>query len=208
MTHPRTSLLHFLLLLLLLAGLFAPRPAVGQAPSATTPSRTLSLELDPAPFLLNGYSFSLRYTAPGQPHWSVMASAFAAHFPDGMLTTANREAGWSDLEFHRSHALFVDYSFRTDGRGFYCGPSVFLYDNEVTHAPSGTTQRFKSIYPNVRLGYTWFPLKRAGLYLSPWVNVGSEMPLNEDPATEGPQYEVAGFKYVVALHVGYRYTFR
>jgi hypothetical protein len=196
-------------MLLLLAAWAAARMPVSAQQAETAAARpSLSLELDPAPFLLNGYSFSLRFSTPKLAHWSAMASVFAADLPDGMIPEADRDAGFSGLRFKPSHALFVDYTFRDDGRGFYCGPSVFLYDNRVHHDPSGTEHAVRTIYPNLRVGYTCFPFRRAGLYLSPWVNVGNEMALDARDASDGPHYEPAGFKYIVAVHVGYRYDFR
>lgn len=175
-----------------------------QRPAQEEAGTSLSIELDPAPFLLNGYSFSLRYANKALPHWSVMASVYAADFPDRMLSGTNRDAGWSDLHFAPSQALFVDYSLRHDGRGFFFGPSVFLYDNRVTHEGSGTDLAFRSIYPNVRIGYTWFPFKKADLYVTPWLNLGSEIAMGPTQINDGPTYEVAGFKYIAAVHLGYR----
>ena len=165
---------------------------------------SLSVELDPAPFLLKGYSFSLRYANKALPHWSVMTSVYAADFPDRMMSTGNRDAGWSDLHFAASNALFVDYTLREDGRGLFVGPSVFFYDNRVAHAESGTALAFRSIYPNIRFGYTWFPFRKAGLYLAPWLNLGSEVALDPTQVSDGPAYTVAGFKYIAAVHLGYR----
>ena len=210
MTHlPLTTHLHQLCLWLLPLpfALFTPDILQGQDGSTSTPRSSLSVELDPAPFLLKGYSLSVRYAPAKLPHWSVMASSFAANFPDGMMPATNRDAGWSDLRFKCSQALFVDYTVRKDGRGFFFGPSVFLYNNQVEHEASGAIASFRSIYPNVRVGYTWFPFRRAGFYLSPWVNVGSGSVLGTRGPSDGPRYEVAGFKYVAALHIGYRLAF-
>lgn len=185
-----------------------PRVSHAQTPiPATGSTSSLSLELDPLPFALGGYSFSVRYADGHLPHWSAMASVFSSDFPDGMLSAANKEAGWSDLHFRPSQALFVDYSFSGTGRGFFAGPSVFLYNNEVTHAPTGEVRTFRSIYPNLRVGYTWFPFKKAGLYLSPWVNLGRETIIGAPASSEAPEYEMTDIKYIAAIHLGYRCTF-
>ena len=185
-----------------------PLLSTAQTPSpAVEPQGSLSLELDPMPFALGGYSFSVRYADRHMPHWSAMVSVFSSDFPDGMLSSTNRDAGWSALHFRASEALFIDYNFKGTGRGFFAGPSVFLYNNEVTHEPTGQVHAFTSIYPNVRLGYTWFPFKKAGLYLSPWVNVGREIIMNEQETSEIPEYVMDGLKYIAAIHLGYRCTF-
>lgn len=198
----RTALpLRSLVIALLLLRL--PLAAQEQGPSSTSRS-SLSLELDPAPFLLNGYSFSVRHANSKVPHWSLMASVYSADMPDRMISAENRDAGWSDLRLAPSFAVFADRTFREDGRGFYFGPSVFLYDNRVTHAPSGTALAFRSIYPNIRLGYTWFPFRGAQFYFSPWLNVGTELALDATGTDEVPAYELENVKYIVALHLGYR----
>ena len=185
-----------------------PLISAAQAPrtAAATPG-SLSLEIDPMPFALGGYSFSVRYADRNLPHWSAMASVFSSDFPDGMLSSTNRDAGWTALHFRASEALFVDYDFSGKGRGFFAGPSVFLYNNEVTYEPTGEVRSFTSIYPNVRVGYTWFPFKKAGFYLSPWVNVGREIITGEQEASEAPEYMMEDAKYIAAIHLGYRCTF-
>ena len=88
-----------------------PHAGTAQTNTSTEPPRSsISLEMDPAPFLLKGYSFSLRYAPKRMSHWSVMASLFSSDFPDGMMTSENKEAGWQDAHFEPSQALFVDYS--------------------------------------------------------------------------------------------------
>lgn len=183
-----------------------PLISAAQEPPNESTLGSLSLELDPMPFALGGYSFSVRYADRQLPHWSAMASVFSSDFPDGMLSAANKEAGWSTLHYRPSQALFVDYIFSGTGRGFFAGPSVFLYNNEVTHEPTGEVRSFTSIYPNVRLGYTWFPFKNAGLYLSPWVNLGRETMVGAQASSEAPEYRMGDIKYIAAIHLGYRCT--
>ena len=182
-------------------------PFIGEAQEQVPingPTSSISLELDPTPFLLNGYSFSLRYSPKSHSNWSIMTSCFAADFPDRMLTDENTANGWSDLQFRSSNALFIDYSLRSDGRGFFFGPSVFVYNNKVSHEPSDHEYSFRSIYPNMRLGYTWFPFKQNGFYVSPWLNLGSEMVLGDASFKDAPKYVPSSFKYIVAVHLGYR----
>ncbi len=170
-------------------------------------THSISLEADPAPFLLNGYSFSIRYSHQKLPHWSVMASAFAADFPNGMLSDINKQNGWSQLRFGCSKALFVDYHFRKNGKGFFAGPSLFTYNSSITNTLSGKTSAFKSVYPNLRIGYTWFPFKKLNLYAVPWLNMGKEFMVNTTDAAAGVAYQPDKFKYILALHIGYRYSF-
>ncbi len=203
-THPISLSTGILLLTLAIA----PCAAHAQTTTRTeVAGSSVSLELDPAPFFLKGYSFSLRYAPKRLSHWSAMASLFSSHFPDGMMMDVNKEAGWRNARIGPSQALFVDYSITGNGEGLFFGPSVFLYHRSVTHEPAGTICSFTTAYPNLRAGWTWFPFKHAGLYVSPWVNVGREIMVSGQPHAEAPVYALPDYSCIVAVHLGYRCRF-
>jgi hypothetical protein len=166
-----------------------------------------SLELDPAAFILKGYSFSLKYSNEKLPNWSVMVSGFAGNYPNSLLAESNKSRGWTDLKFRCSNALFVDYHIKPSRKGLFFGPSVFSYKNEVKNSTTNQTISFRTIYPNVRVGYNWFPFKKLDLYLSPWINVGKEFSIDKNNISKGIEYSTAQVKYVAALHIGYNYRF-
>jgi len=174
---------------------------------ATTKQHSISVELDPAPFLLSGYSFSARYNNKRWPHWSIMASAFAADFPNNMLSDINRENGWKDVKFIFSKAIFIDYHFKSSGKGLFVGPSLFVYNIEAMNTVAGRTVSFKTAYPNFRIGYTWYPFRKLNLYLTPWLNMGKEFRTGKSDQFEGTAYQPEKFKYIPALHLGYCYSF-
>lgn len=180
---------------------------VGEILPATTKQHSISIELDPAPFILSGYSFSARYNNKQWPHWSIMASTFAADFPNNMVSGVNRENGWKDLKFVFSKALFVDYYLKSSGKGLFVGPSVFMYNNEAMNLNAGKKIAFKTVYPNLRVGYTWYPFRRLNLYATPWLNIGKEFRTSHSDQFEGTAYRTEKFKYIPALHLGYRYSF-
>ncbi len=177
--------------------------------TASTPGKqhSLSIEVDPAAFILKGYSFSIRYHNKRLPNWSIMASGFAADFPNSMMSEVNRKNGWGDLRFTCSNALFVDYHFKQTGKGLFVGPSVFTYNNKVTNMNTGQAVAFKTIYPNLRVGYTWYPFKNLDLYAAPWLNVGKEFMVGNTNKFAGTAFQLDKFKYILALHIGYKYSF-
>ncbi|WP_345244658.1 hypothetical protein [Nibrella saemangeumensis] len=176
--------------------------------TAEQPATTLSLETDPAPYLYKGYSVSLRFSHKAFPHWSVMGSLFQGGVPDALLTKTNKELGWRNLRFSPSYALFVDYSLRQSGRGLFFGPAVFLYNNYVTLSTTGQRVDFRTAYPNVRIGYTIFPFKRSNLYITPWFNIGKEIQMGSNAARPEPTYQLSPVKYIMAVHLGYRFKFQ
>lgn len=167
----------------------------------------LSLEFDPAPFILGGYSVSLKYSNKNLPHFTVMGSVYGSGFPDRMMNKTNAEKGWTDLKIEPSTALFTDYFIRSDRKGFHWGPSVFLYNKTVGLSGTAERIRFQSIYPNIRAGYVYQPFKKSGFYINPWVNFGKEMVIGGKTAIGETRFSQARFQYIIAVHLAYSIRF-
>jgi hypothetical protein len=164
---------------------------------------TVSLELDPAPFILGGYSFSLKYSPAKMPKTTFLASVFGADFPNSMMNKINQERGWNDLIIRNSYAFFTDF-FLKDGRvGFHFGPSIFLYNKSVELSSVMERTKFTTLYPNLRVGYVWYPFQKIDLYLNPWFNIGSEINLDKNNELNGIEFESNKLYYIAAIHLGY-----
>jgi hypothetical protein len=170
-------------------------------------SHYLSLEVDPAPFVLNGYSFSVKYSSKRLPHLAFTGAVYAAHFPDKMMSKTNYQKGWREVHFETSYAGFVDYFLNRRRTGLHAGPSLFLYKKSA--GLEGISQRatFYTIYPNIRIGYVYQPFRKIGLYLNPWINVGSERNLDKANHLEDITFTPSSFQYIMALHIGYQLNF-
>jgi len=168
-------------------------------------SEQISLEVDPAPFILNGYSFSVRYSLACMEHFSFMGSIYKSDFPDAMMSQVNKDNGWTDLEFRTSYAFFVDYFFDKSQEGFYIGPSLFIYNKSVEIENSTTSIDFTNIYPNARIGYIWYPFESLGFYLNPWFNIGSEINIDKKNKINDIEFEPNRFNYIIAIHLGYSF---
>lgn len=167
----------------------------------------LALEIDPAPFILNGYSFSVKYGNPDLPHLTFMGSVYGSGFPDKMMTTVNREKGWTDQKFETSFAAFTDYFIRKNKTGFHFGPSLFLYRKSIGMTGSSERIRFSSLYPNLRIGYVCQPFKKLDLYLNPWINFGKEWISSGKTNLGETSFTIPRFQYIIALHLGYYIRF-
>lgn len=177
-----------------------------QADSTTcTYKKTLSVEIDPAPFILGGYSFSLKYSPKNMEHWSFMASVYSSRFPDKMMSTENYEKGFRDQKMNPSSAVFVDYYLKNNRKGLHFGPSVFWYNKEIGHKEYSETTKFNSIYPNVRLGYLFNLCKSEKFYINPWMNVGHEFIIGNSNKIQGNSYKPSAVSYIIAVHLGYRF---
>jgi len=163
----------------------------------------ISIELDPAPFILSGYSFSLKYSSKKIPKLAIMASVYSSKFPNSMMSNINSERGWIDLKLEVSYAIFTEYYFNNNRRGFYFGPSIFWYNKSVELKFVNERTEFTTLYPNIRAGFMWYPFKKIYLYLNPWFNIGSEINIDNNNRLNGVVFEPSKFYYIVAIHLGY-----
>lgn len=167
----------------------------------------LAIEVDPAPCILGGYSFSVKYSPKKLPHFAVTTSVYGSRFPDNMMGKANYNNGFRNLKIETSYAVFTDYFIRKDRTGFYAGPSVFYYNKSVSHIDYNQSTSFNSIYVNMRAGYVYKPFKNLGLYVNPWINVGKEFINGTGNKIKDKTFKPSDISYIAALHIGYQHTF-
>lgn len=164
----------------------------------------LSIEVDPAPFILGGYSFSVKFSPAKLKHVTFMGSIYSSDFPDKMMVDENYENGFRNMKIKTSSAFFADYFLKENRTGFHFGPSVFFYNKSVEHTSSNEVANYNSVYPNLRAGYVFAPFKNCGLYLNPWINFGKEIVVGDKATINDKEFVGESFSYIVALHVGYR----
>lgn len=167
----------------------------------------LALEIDPAPCILGGYSFSLKYSPKRLPHFALTTSVYGSKFPDKMMSKINYDAGFRNLKIETSYAIFLDYFIKEDRRGFYAGPSVFYYNKLVSNIAHNETISFSSVYTNLRVGYVYKPFKNLGLYFNPWINLGKEIVRGSGNIAKDKTFAITGLSYIAALHIGYQHMF-
>lgn len=165
----------------------------------------LSVEIDPAPFILKGYSVSVKYSPKRTQKMAWMVSVYQSDFPNGMMTKVNRDRGWTNMKLKTSYATFVEFYLNQERKGFYFGPSVFWYNKSVDLQSVNNRIEFSTIYPNARIGYVWYPFRNLDLYVNPWFNVGSEINLDAKNQLDGIVFEPNKLNYIVALHIGYSF---
>lgn len=161
-----------------------------------------AIELDPAPFLLNGYSISVKYSPKFWPRTSFMTSVYKSNFPNAMMNDVNKQNGFIEMKIERSYAAFAEFYFKKTRKGFYAGPSFFYYNKSVGMKNTNERTQFKTIYPNVRLGYVWYPFKKVNLYINPWFNIGSEYRMDSN-TLNGIEFKPNKPNFIFAVHLGY-----
>jgi hypothetical protein len=163
-----------------------------------------SVEVDPAPFILGGYSFSLKYSSDRFKHLTFMGSVYRSEFPDNMMSNKNYENGFRNLKINTSTAFFADYFIKSNRTGFHFGPSVFYYCKSVGSNSTDEVANFKSVYPNIRAGYVFKPFKNNGFYINPWFNVGKEFVIGNNNSIDNTEFVPDKISYIVAIHLGYQ----
>jgi hypothetical protein len=167
----------------------------------------LSIEIDPAPCILKGYSISLKYSPRAASHLTFMGSVYGSRFPDKMMSKGNYDKGMRNLKIETSYALFADYFLNSKRTGLHFGPSVFLYNKSVGLDNYQERCDFTSVYPNLRIGYVYKPFESLGFYINPWFNMGKEVMLGNGNSIRGIEYSMSNLSYVLAIHIGYQVTF-
>lgn len=188
----------------IVASLFLSANVLGQHESTSQ----LSVELDPAPYILSGYSVSIKYSPKQTPRVAYMASIYQSDFPDGMMTKVNTEKGWTSMKLKTSYAAFTEFYINEERKGFYVGPSVFWYNKSAELKSINSRTEFSTIYPNARIGYIWYPFKKMNLYLNPWFNIGSEINVDQQNQLGGIEFEPNKLNYILALHIGYSFQIK
>lgn len=194
--------------LTILSLIFISFGAIAQHEANSAQSKSyLAVELDPAPFILGGYSFSLKYNPAKLKNWTFMGSVYSSDLPENMISDKNLANGFRNLKIRTSFAAFADYFFKSSKTGLHAGPSVFYYAKSVGSISGSQVSNFKSIYPNLRVGYMYKPFKKIGLYIDPWLNIGKECLIDGEASIEGNEFQLNSISYIIALHIGYQVSF-
>ena len=159
-----------------------------------TPGRrpALSLEVDPAPFFMGGWSVAAG-AASGRLRWSV--NSFAYDVPSFAA-----EPGWRE-RVELGFGARVQLYLRDGARGFYGGMQAGVRSVRFEREGSEGMARVTQIDLLPHVGYRWFT-GLGGLYLMP--AAGLDVLLWSSPASAGgAPVPTSRFAPVLALHVGY-----
>jgi hypothetical protein len=123
------------------------------------------------------------------------------------MSKVNFEKGFRDLQIETSYAGFVDYFFNENRTGWHAGPSFFVCKKSVGMEGNSQRATFHTLYPNIRIGYLYQPFQKLGLYLNPWINLGSERNLDTNNILQRASCRANFIQYILALHIGYHLNF-
>lgn len=165
----------------------------------------LQIETDPTMFVFRGGALHLRTTFPEAPRVTVGVGGYAMDLPSPMveLWPANRGEGWT--AHLQGVGAFVDVHPHTPDRGLTLGVQVAAHRWSLRRPrESPEPSRMAALLVMPRVGYEWYPVRSLGLYVFPWLGVGTTRRIGATAEVAGEPYTLAALQVLPAVHVGWR----
>ena len=168
----------------------------------------LRVDVEPAAYVLRGYSVHLRAALPWQPRLVAGLGAYGFDMPQLLVDLApgNRDEDW-DVRLFLGTNVFADYFFGASARdGWLAGGQFGFQHFDVTHA--GETQTVVTLLLMARVGYEWHPWRTGGgrgFYLFPWLGAGYTPAIGGDDDFGDDTYEVPIVTPYGAVELGWRF---
>ncbi|MEQ1506224.1 MAG: hypothetical protein ABMB14_28585 [Myxococcota bacterium] len=174
--------------------------------AAATAGPLVELETDPSTFAFHGGALHVRAALPGAERWAVGLGAYALRLPQPMvaLSPANRGEGWTADLF--GAGLFVDRYVSAPFTGLSIGAQVAVHRWSLARPDVADGDAVASaILAMPRVGWSWTPFDRLGLYVYPWLGLGLTGQIGGDAEVGGAAYRIGPVLPFAAVHVGWRF---
>ena len=164
----------------------------------------LSVEIDPITFLLEGYSFHLRYQPMFSERFLIGAGTYAQDLPEPFvdLNRHNRDRGWV-VRVRSAYFLYGEIYADEANNGWFIGEQIgfqrFMVDNETEVRGSAY---FNNLTLLTYLGYSWHPYK-GSFYIKPWIGLGLTQKVDGVNTIGSTEYHVSPLTGFLTLHFGY-----
>lgn len=164
----------------------------------------LSVEIDPATFVFSGYAAHFKYHFAES--WELGVGTYAMTFPHilgGLAISPNPST--TTLKISSAYGLFLDRYLFEKNEGLFIGFQLATHNYELSDSGNaGVTTNYKATLFMPRLGYK-YQFKNSGIYLLPWVGVGSLTPSESNPTVGLQNYKVNSVLPFATLHFGYSF---
>ena len=163
----------------------------------------LSLEIDPATFVFNGYSFHLRVQPKNSDHLLLGAGVYAMDMPSFFvdMNKENKDKNW-DVRLNHGAGLFGEYYLSEVNGKWFLGTQVslqeYLIENSVIEGNSKYTNALVMAYG----GYVFRPFEFP-VYFKGWAGLGYSSKISGENNLGGQQYDVEPITMFATVHVGY-----
>jgi hypothetical protein len=164
----------------------------------------VSLELDPTPFLMSGWSIGAGVKPAGLRHWKFVAQGVAARFP-GFIASVQGNSGWSERV--TGGFAIAQYFPADDRRGLHIGAAAGAWDWSLT-PPNAPNDRADAAYVELfaLIGYQWF-VPHTGIFISPdaMLAVPVKVAGSTYAPASGQSFKQSPIIPFAALNVGYEF---
>ena len=172
--------------------------------AATARAGDVRVDVEPAAYVLRGYSIHLASTLPMAPRVTVGATLYGFDVP-GLLVGLghNDESAW-DVRLRIGYGVFADAFLDPSRRdGWLVGAQIGLQQYRARGtAPATSDAIFTNVMILVRAGYEWHPWARhEGAYLMPWTGAAYTRTVSGDPGL----YDVFPVLPYAACDLGWRF---
>jgi hypothetical protein len=182
----------------------APTSAGSDAPAAGLQFR---VDVEPAAYVLRGFSAHLRLALPPIPRLVAGVGAYGFDLPALLvdLDADNRDEPW-DVRLDLGYNVFFDYFFgRHADHGWEAGAQVGLQHYRASNPEAGPEDaHFTNLLLLARVGYEWHPWA-LGFYFFPWLGAGYTVQVGGDTAVGAEAYAVSPFVPYGAVELGWRF---
>ena len=190
---------------MMMAMLFIGIGSFAQSNEGDESKTTLSIEIDPATFALNGYAIHLRVKPKNTDHLLVGVGAYAMNFPSILvdMNDKNKADGW-DVRLNQGYGLFGEYHFSEVNKKWYVGGQLAWQEYKIQKDYYDGESKYSNMLLMALGGYTLQPFD-FGLYFKFWGGVGYTAQIGGDNFIGDAVYDISPILLFGALHIGYQF---
>jgi hypothetical protein len=169
-------------------------------------SSRLSLEIDPATFILRGYSFHVRYQPMFSERFLIGVGTYAFDMPQALVNMngMNKDEGWK-VKVRNAYSLYGELFFTKANHGWFIGEQVGFQRFRVSNNKEATgLAKFNCLVLMTYLGYSWHPYK-GSFYIKPWLGLGYTSRVDGTNTVGSMRYDVAPLTAFFTFHIGYSF---
>jgi hypothetical protein len=169
-------------------------------------SSRLSLEIDPATFILRGYSFHIRYQPMVSKRLLIGVGTYAFDMPQPLinLNGMNKDEGWK-VKVRNAYSLYGELFFKEANYGWFIGEQVGFQRFRVSNNKEAAgPAKFNCLVLMTYLGYSWHPYK-GSFYIKPWVGLGYTSRVDGTNTVGSMRYDIAPLIPFFTFHIGYTF---
>jgi len=171
----------------------------GLAPEAARAGVDLRVDVEPAAWILRGYSIHLASTLPPAPRVVVGLTLYGFDVPGVLVGLGGDDHAddW-DVRLRVGYGVFADAYFDEPRQGWLVGGQLGFQQYRARSAADDAI--FTDVIALVRTGYEWHPGGHGG-YLMPWVGAAYTTTISGDTGA----YRVFPVLPYAAIDLGWRF---